>query len=427
MLLIYSSKTSARLQYICKYIFSETFGVSYSITTNESGFESYEGPKISYSKLNFKDAYHIQPHTLLFETGIVPQKTESTYENESVTFFHTSGGDHSFDILAASFYLMSRYEEYLPYTSDMYGRYAHENSLAHKAGFLHVPLINLWLNRFQVSLASCFPVLKFRSQNFKFLPSYDIDIAWSYREKGIVRNAAGFLKSPSVVRFKTLFGGHKDPYDSYEYLHTLHIENSLSPHYFFLVAKQTGTYDKNILPRNKAMQELITEHANKYNLGLHPSWKSNDAFSILQNEKNKLEEISGRNISTSRQHYIKFHLPATYQNLIKCGITDDYSMGYGSINGFRASVATSYMWYDLAEEKSTILRIHPFCFMDANCLYEQKLTPAESYNELLHFYQICRKVNGTLITIFHNNFLGTDKKFSGWKELYEKFIRQLQQ
>lgn len=427
MLLILAHQSSARLQYICKFIFAETFGLSYSITIDQNGFESYEGPKINYSKLNFPEAYHIIPHTLLFEKGTAQQNIDCTFEKETVTFFNTPGADHSFDIFSASFYLISRYEEYLPYTQDMYGRYAHENSLAHKEGFLHVPLVNFWLKRLKEKLSGRFPSLKFKSQNFKFLPTYDIDIAWSYKEKGILRNSAGFVKKPSWERLATLFGNNKDPYDSYDFLNALHDENKLKPLYFFLVAKENGRYDKNILPVNKAMKQLIREHAGKYNIGLHPSWKSKDGIQILQNEKNILEAISNAEINSSRQHYIKFALPVTYQHLIKSGITDDYSMGYGSINGFRASVASSYLWYDLSQEKKTTLRIHPFCFMDANCFYEEKLSVDDSYKELLHFYDTCKKVSGTLITVFHNNFLGTDKKFGGWKDLYLRFIAQLHQ
>ena len=65
--------------------------------------------------------------------------------------------------------------------------------------------------------------------------------------------------------------------------------------------------------------------------------------------------------------------------------------------------------------------------MDANCFYEQKLIIEESFTELMNFYHSCKKVNAPFITIFHNNFLGTDKMFKGWKDLYVKFISQLQQ
>ena len=112
--------------------------------------------------------------------------------------------------------------------------------------------------------------------------------------------------------------------------------------------------------------------------------------------------------------------------LIDAGIEKDYSMGYGSINGFRASVASSFFWYDLAKEKITGLRIYPFCFMDANSFYEQHQDASQSQEELFYYLDICKKVNGLLITIFHNNFLGNDKQFAGWKELYSRFISQVQ-
>ena len=51
--------------------------------------------------------------------------------------------------LQQSFFLLSRYEEYLPHSKDQYGLYAHENSIAYKEGFLHQPLINIWLEDFR--------------------------------------------------------------------------------------------------------------------------------------------------------------------------------------------------------------------------------------------------------------------------------------
>ena len=102
-------------------------------------------------------------------------------------------------------------------------------------------------------------------------------------------------------------------------------------------------------------------------------------------------------------------------------------MGYGSINGFRASVASAFYWYDLEKEEQTSLRIHPFCFMDANSFYEQRQDPPQTLEELMHYLAVCKAVNGSLITIWHNNFLGTKKEFEGWKEIYEQFIVQVQQ
>ena len=371
MLLIYTTKSTTRLQYSCRFIFEEILGTSYSLTTDEENFRNYTGEKINYSYVEFTNVYKIKPHVLLFETGVNDQDIKVYGKGENCRFFVTSHDPADFDIFAAIFYLISRYEEYLPHTKDIYGRYAHENSLAYKERFLQFPLVNIWIENFKEKLFSFFPDLFFTPKSFLFLPTYDIDMPWSYKEKGLLRNIGGFIKSPTLERVSVLLKVKKDPFDTYDFMDDLHKKYHLCPLYFFLVAKKNGLYDKNILPDNKAVQQLIKTHAGKYSIGLHPSWQSYHNDDVLMEEKNTLENISNLKIHLSRQHYIKFDLPETYQSLVKTGITKDYSMGYASINGFRASTASSFYWYDLSTEKITSLRIHPFCFMDANCYYEQ--------------------------------------------------------
>jgi hypothetical protein len=168
---------------------------------------------------------------------------------------------------------------------------------------------------------------------------------------------------------------------------------------------------------------MIKNSAAQYTIGLHPSWHSGNDPSFLIKEKKYLEEITKQSIIHSRQHYIRFTLPETFRRLLAAGITKDYSMGYGTANGFRASIASSFYWYDLEKEETTNLLLHPFCFMDANSFYEQKFSSEQALEELLSYYCEIKKVNGTMITIWHNSFLGTDNLYKGWKEIYYKFLR----
>ena len=425
MILIYAHKSSPRLQYICKFIFNEQLGVTHSISIDVESFKKHEGPKINYSDIEIEHAFNIKNHPLLFETGIKAQQPDCFETGNYKAFFKTGHSDLPFDIFAAAFYLISRYEEYLPHEMDMYGRYAHENSLAFKEGFLNIPLLNIWIEDFAKALEKKFSMPPIQHATFSFLPTYDIDIAYSFKHKGMLRNLGGFLKAPSLERLSVLSNLKKDPFDSYEFMNQLHAENKLEPIYFFLVATSGSMYDKNISPYSNAMWQLIKRHAKKYSIGLHPSWRSNNNQSILNREKKVLETAAAMPVKNSRQHYIKLSLPDTFEKLIEAGIENDYSMGYGSINGFRASVASSFYWYNLKDEKLTTLKINPFCFMDANSFYEQKLTAEQAYDEIIHYQESCKKVNGNFISIFHNNFLGTDKQFAGWKEMYIKFISQV--
>jgi hypothetical protein len=388
--------------------------------------------KINYSKERITaNECWLCPHTLLFEKGIKQQKTECFEINNNKAFFKT-GGDLPFDIFAASFFLLSRYEEYLPHAKDLYGRYAHENSLAFKENFLSLPLINIWLQYFKEKLKQKFPSFTIHHSAFTFLPTYDIDEAYSYRHKEWLRSAGAGIKdllkgdlNKFRLRRQVLNNKVDDPFDSYEWIDNLHRPHKLKPRYFFLVPEKTGRYDRNILPGETALQVLIKHHAGKYDIGIHPSWQSGDDPLLIKKEIQTLENITKLKMISSRQHFIRFTLPETFRQLIHAGIQEDFSMGYGSINGFRASVASPFYWYDLEKEQTTYLLLYPFCYMEANSFYEQKLTPEQALEEMHHYKNEVKKVKGTLITIWHNTFLGTDERFNGWREIYAQFVKEI--
>jgi hypothetical protein len=432
-LLIYIEHTSSRADYIFSILLPASGVSNYQLTADKSFFKNYSEEKINYSEERItQEECWIKPVNLLFENNIKEQKTVVFEWNETKAFFKTDNSDFPFDIFAASFYLISRYEEYLPHKLDLYGRYSHENCLAFKENFLKLPLVNIWLQHFKTVLLQKFPSLHLTPSAFRLLPTYDIDIAWSYRHKGWLRNLGGLIMSltenewaAANERINVLFGKHTDPFDSYEWLHKLHEEYKLKPVYFFLLAKKNKDHDKNILPAKRAMQKLIRQHSDKYSIAIHPSWQSGDKSDLLQKEIKMLEKITGKTINKSRQHYIRMTLPDTYKRLIEAGIIEDYSMGYGSINGFRASYCLPFKWYDLQEEKMSSLTVFPFCFMDANSYYEQHETCEDALNEMEHYYKVTKKVNGLLITIWHNQFLGTGKMFLGWREVYRTFCLNL--
>jgi hypothetical protein len=430
-LLIYCHTVTSRLKYITAFAGIELIGQPIELTTSPQVFAEYTGPKINYSTDQIGEGYSVEPHPLIFEDSIKQQETNCFLFNGLPAFFKTKG-DFPFDVFAACFYLLSRYEEYLPHRKDSYGRYAHENSLAFRENFLHLPVINMWLKEFSDSLRKRFPELQIHSSKFEFIPTYDIDEAYSYKHKAWWRIAGAIVKSllkgelrKIRERIRVLGNRLPDPFDSYAVMDNLHQQHQLKPRYFFLIAQNTGKYDRNILPENRALVSLIKEHARKYEIGIHPSWQSGDDSTLLEKEIIMLEKLSSKKITTSRQHFIRFTLPGTYRQLIKYGINQDYSMGYGSINGFRASVASEFLWYDLEKEEQTSLRLFPFCFMEANAFFEQKITAEQALDEMRSYYKTVRAVNGLMITIWHNTFLGTDKMFKGWREIYERFLEEM--
>ena len=81
-------------------------------------------------------------------------------------------------------------------------------------------------------------------------------------------------------------------------------------------------------------------------------------------------------------------------------------MGYGSINGFRASVASPFYWYDLEKEANNLLAAYPFCYMEANSFYEQKFTPAQALEEMRYYLSAGKKSKRNLHQHLAQYFFG---------------------
>ena len=144
-------------------------------------------------------------------------------------------------------------------------------------------------------------------------------------------------------RVAVLRGREQDPFDVYEWLDSLHLYCRMRPYYFFLAAARQEAVDRNIPVTAPGLQELhpaITPPA-RGSASILPA-ESGDQEHLLKEEIEWMEYISRQRINRSRQHYIRFTLPVTYRRLLHYGIDQDYSMGYGSINGFRASVASNW-------------------------------------------------------------------------------------
>ncbi|GAC1417199.1 MAG: hypothetical protein NVS9B7_19300 [Flavisolibacter sp.] len=399
--------------------------------------EQYLSATVSCS-INYSDKRLLQkeifihPINLLFETSIHPVETVCFNKNHYKAFFKTEG-DVGFDLWAAIFFLLTRYEEYLPFEKDFYGRYGHQNSLAYRENFLHLPLVNIWLEDFRKLLSGRNSVFETAKNKFSFCPTYDIDIAWAYRNKGFIKNMGAIVQlffkghwKDMEERILVLQDKKMDPYEAYPWMEALHSRYHLHPIYFFLMARSRGKYDKNTAVDARDFKALIKGISAKYRVGLHPSWASVDRKSFLVREKQLLENYCGQKVMRARQHYIRIELPGSYQKLIALGFSQDYSMGYGDINGFRASISTPFHWYDLQKDQLTNLLIYPFCFMDTNAFFEQNYTVQQAEEELMEFKKIIYAVHGTMITIWHNNFLGEVEALKGWKEIYERFIASLE-
>jgi hypothetical protein len=426
-ILIYTPKTSNRLRYITNTLFSRIIGSQAVITNDLVEFENSPLTKINYSSGPIKDSLQIVPHGILFDFGIKDYLLEvHSHENFLKYFFKTNTGEVPFDLFGAAFWLLSRYEEYLPFKANKYNVFDHRSSLAWQNDFLDKPLVNIWCMAFAKLLQQKFPQLQLDLPSFRAITTIDIDNVYKFKHKGFVRSIAGMVSDIRYFNFaqlkqrmQTMFFGLPDEYDCYDHLIATNKEHKAQVIYFFLLGDY-GMNDKNHPSSNLAFQKLM-KHLADYSLtGIHPSFASNFNSQQLKIEIARLGGITHKDVIRSRQHFGMLKFPGTYESLIQSGIRHDYSLGYTGINGFRAGVCHPFYWYDIGREQESPLELHPFCIGDV-CLEKQSGSDVSKALEIVSEYvRTIKFFNGQFISVFHNDMLANTAKGRSWRGLYEE-------
>ena len=115
MILIYTHQITNRTKYTFDLIFKSILDVDYNLTTDRDFFKQFQGEKVSYTHAAIADELFFVCNNLLFETGVEIKTLNIPFPKKPNELPH--------DVFACSFLMASRYEEYLPFTSDNYGRF----------------------------------------------------------------------------------------------------------------------------------------------------------------------------------------------------------------------------------------------------------------------------------------------------------------
>ena len=432
MLLVYTHKVTPRLTYTFKHFFTRILQIPIQFTTKVEEFVAHNGLKLTYAKQPLGNEFFIRSNGLLFEQGINDIDVIMGKWDDVDCFFQSrQTATLPFDVFAATFYLITRYEEYLPHVKDKYERFPAEESLAFKANFLEKPLIDIWAYKFKLLLKEKFPSHQFIDRKFEYISTIDVDIAYCYKRKGVLRTIGGLLNDLSKfrlldiwLRILVLLGFRRDPFDTFDLLLDFQKQYGIKTIFFFLVGHYT-TYDKNISSGNTNYKSLIKSVADYADVGLHPSYFTMKNEGLMKKEKLRLENILNRPALKSRQHFLRLDMPETYQNMVNLEIHEDYTMGYAAHYGFRASTCTPFYFYDLDYEIQTPLKVYPFAVMDGTLRDYLDLSNKRAFEVIIKLATEVRKVDGTFITIFHNETLSNRGRWRRWKKLYTDIFKQL--
>ena len=160
------------------------------------------------------------------------------------------------DIFAATFFMLTRWEEFVIEERDLHNRFPGSSSLAFKNNFLDRPVVNEYADLLWELLLKIGYKGQRRKREFTVVPTHDIDqlLFWDTRtRKNIFRNLTGDLfkrKIPvlALQRIKSycesFYNKKKDPNNSFDYFMNLAEKINVKAIFYFLAGGEKPFEDR---------------------------------------------------------------------------------------------------------------------------------------------------------------------------------------
>ncbi|MFO7701692.1 MAG: carbohydrate esterase [Psychroflexus maritimus] len=406
-ILVFTPQLNSRIQYTFDHLLHQVLGFELQYTYKIEEFVAFDGPKFSYGKNPLGGELFVEEFGLLNEHGFEDIDINVSDWGGLPCFFRVSEqSEVEFDFFSATFYLISRYEEYQPYVKDDDEGFPIEESLAFKNGFLHLPLVDLYAHKFFKILKNKFEVLKLPKKLSKTNIIFAVESAFAYQEKSFFRQVGGAFYDLYHLnvnklweRIQVNFKFKKDPYNVFEELRKL--KNKSEYKFIFLFQlSDFSVKNRNINHNKRTYQHLIKSVGDHFTTGMLIGYDALKQAAILIEEKKRWEGIAKVDLKVTGNKKYSLNFPDAYINLGKMGVKSDYSLGYPKHIGFRASTSTAFKFYDLDLEQATPLTIHP-CVFNSEILQHQELEQVK--HQLYMLRKSSKKVRGEFNLLMENS------------------------
>lgn len=344
------------------------------------------------------------------------------------------------DIVQSSFFMLTRYEEVILWdkvNKDSYGRFPAKESLAYKEGFLHIPIVNeyiewLWkcISYFNLGIER---KNTWGEYEFAACLTHDVDRPLKYtypiineikklkNEKLSTSYREIFLHTLSKINYM------KDPFYSFNYIRTIEKKYGFTSSFYFLTGgnwELDGNYDVAEDYRIKLLINYLLR--DNCEIGYHYSFNANINLNNMIAENNIIKEITNKKPYGGRSHYLKFNIKEICINCEKIGLQYDSSLGYAEYIGFRCGICFPYKLFNVMENKVLDIYEIPLIIMDNSLMAPQylNLNVDEMIKKSVCLINIVRKYNGVITFLWHNS---TFENFRNKKSrtVFEKIMEEI--
>ncbi|GHT60295.1 hypothetical protein AGMMS50239_09020 [Bacteroidia bacterium] len=413
-----------RLDYISRHIFENILGTTFKITTEKRVFLRETGACINYSGEVINRGLQIIPNGLLSETGVrkIHDLGESKWK-DFFCFFKQERGDIPFDLFSAAFYLLTSYEEYILKQTDEHDRFDLNSSLLHRNDSLEVPLIDRWAYGLKEELEKKYPNFKCNLRKYRFISTFDIDYPFLYRYKGVVKTAGLLLRDMLKFNFRNLkehlsviLHLNPDPYmQTIKKIDGLYKKAGRTYHLFVLLGRN-GKYGRSTVKQTTLYNNYL-KTLEQVTIGSHPSYDTYHNPDLLIQEKEELENLLDREITTNRRHYFRMTCPQSFRESTLAGFKEDFSLSFAKAPGFRSGTAIPYYFYDVEQDTLSDLLIRPTIMMDSTLITHLGYSPGYAFFKIKQLADECKKSGGDYLWLWHNSNL-SGKKNKLWNDVF---------
>lgn len=328
------------------------------------------------------------------------------------------------DLLKSAFYLLSGYQETLPYTPDKNGRFSYDNSIQKKLGITHEPLVNIYFERIKEGIKEFCSRhgIPFKERNlwdghdFAVSVTHDVDRVDKYhwpeiklrakRMLGLTKDGQGFftnIKYLGEASVKWLKG--ENSYWNFELIKQIEDEFGINSAWYFLPKrkKNIDAYYSFSEGRIKKLVDYLQETGDE--IGLHPTYESMISEDIMRDDLRQFEMFGMKLPAGCRQHWLRFKYPDTLRIQEKLGFKYDTSWGFHDHTGWRNSYCLPFRPYDIEQDRMMDIWELPLSVMDKSLVQYQHLQDNESVIRLVdRIYQSAKLYRGICIVLWHNSF-----------------------
>ena len=331
------------------------------------------------------------------------------------------------DVFGTAFFMLTRYEELDAGEAalDERGRFTATASLAGRHGFLDRPIVDETCELLWALIQRLWPGTRRSPRAYSLVVSHDVDrpfqrrfgfvkaVGAALRDGARHRQIAGPLRR--ILSYPQPFGyvASFEPYNTFGEIMRLSEERGLRSAFFFMNHRSPEPEEADYDLAHPWVRKLMVEiYRRGHELGVHPSYGSYRDAARTRREFESLKAVAEdigiqQDHWGSRQHYLRFEIPTTWQNLEDARVCYDSTLSFHDAVGFRCGTCRPYPVFNLDRRRRLSLVERPLLAMDATLLSYMGLEDEQIIAEMTRLAERCRKYRGECTLLWHNSNLIT--------------------